>query len=451
MNKYLLTALVALIGPVLVPSRAVASAGIIAVMLLDWSPLTGLVLGDDRGIKELSRPSFRDVEPLMRQYLKGEKQVTGTNMEDAQKVAAAAAQWFCSPGNRADLRVDNREALEQVRKRFAHDFMEDALDNSQSNRAFMNMFNKQVIVLVRARLTSDYQRNRASQIHAVLILSVLAQDGDEALGDGLTHILEDATVHDEIKLYILQGLQRFFRAWRPKWGFLDEAYKAEDAARVAAVLAVLTRQPGKEMSQQQLTTWRMLRLEAIKALGETRMPAERVETMKVKTPVALELMKLLAADRNGIKPAPSLSEKAEAAIALGWMGDLMEQYRPDGSIYLVGNFVVEFALTYAEDHSKESAPGHVRLLDWESYALRLTHSLDVLRHSNRAAVNWRKTAELSLKCHDVLLGIRRHRPIGNLRPLIAVVSQHRPQSSWFAPYKGNDNAKVWMPAAKGAP
>jgi hypothetical protein len=266
-------------------------------------------------------------------------------------------------------------------------------------------------------------------------------------------------MHDAIRVYALKGLRAFFTARPPRVDAdtEDEKVRQRDAARVQTVLALLDRKAPEGLPADEADAVRFVRREAIKALAQLRLPAMAVQKTKVQIPVALGLMKVLAGDKAGLEPPPSLSEKAEAAIGLcRTKTSVFEQYQPDATLYLTGRFLVEFATKYQEDFAggslsrdKDKRPA---LLPWKYEAERLKVALDEFQKSTPAGAkaDYREKVK-SMVEHSVpiLNKMKSHTEVNTAIPLLeGALGKMWPMTPTLNLFQGVPNLQIEIPALK---
>jgi hypothetical protein len=403
--------------------------------------------------------AFRRFDPVIREYLAGNKQAVGPNVMEATDAATAAARWFVWRLTHFSKRDQgDREYAAKIVRNFKSDFMDAATrpEYTAQNKAFMQIFNQQMIVAMKELLALDFKTYTEAQINGCLMLPILAQSGDDTFGNYLVELLKDAKLHDALRVHVLKGLRSFFAARPP---FLDEdAQKVnqQDAERVAAVMAFVVRPTPKDLSPEELEAFRFIRREGIKALAQTRMPAEVVDKTGVKTPAALVLMKLLAPEKNDINPPTSLSEKLEAAIGLCRMNLKLVKYQPDATVYLVGKVLTEFAAKYREDEPNVIKGGSDRppLMPWKYHAKRLELALQEMAAQSTQGNFSKDLNTLVQNSRGILLKIYGHGQVADqdVTGLVGVVTGMWPQAPALSPYQGvtNPNSQIQMPAKQGS-
>jgi len=440
--------------------------------LFAWPAAVALILAAGPG-QALAQPErlgktkaavegpYRKLEQEINRYVSGQKQASGPADKEAVEAATAAAVWFVYRLDDWFAQPSYREFLPTVVKEFDRSFMDLAVRNKATNKAFMQIYNKQMIALLKNLMAQDFNNPwwRVPQINGAVMLPVLARYGDEDVGDYLTEMLKDPKLHDALKVYALKGLREFFAASPPQVDRDEQKVRPRDAARVEVLLAFLTRPAPKDAPPEEVEAWRFIRREAIKALAQTRMPAAVVDKTGVKVPVALGLMKVLAPEKNGLAPTSSLTEKGEAAIGLCRMNAKdFERYKPEATVYLVGKFLVEFATKYREDEpnfgGKTNRPP---LLPWKYYAERLEQSLLELQKQANVQQPPNPAYQQNVKVlldHTLLplLGkMKRHDRIDAPDLLENALAKMWPAAPALGPYQGVPSEQIQVPALKEAP
>jgi hypothetical protein len=405
--------------------------------------------------------AYNAVQPKINRYLTGEKQASGPTDKEAQEAATAAAKWFVYRLTCYDKYEVDREFLPKIQRAFDKDFMFYADKYAAKNKVFMHMFDQHMIAAMKELLAQDFRNAATSQINAAVLLSLLGSYGDEDVGDYLAQVLRDPKIHDAIKVHVLKGLRAFFAALPPRVDpdTVDEKVRLRDGARVEAVVAFLDRKTPADVTPDEMEAVRYIRREAIKALAQTRIPALLVYKGTVKTPVALSLMKVLAAEKNDMGPAPSLTEKCEAAIGLcRTKTSVFEQYDPEAAIYLVGKFFLEFATKYHEDEgtfapsksakeTREKPP----LLPWKYQADRLEKALKEFQTTVPAQASPAYKQKLKVMvdhCLPIVGKMKRWEQIEAPSVLEDALSKMWPSTPALNLFRGVPNLQIQMPALK---
>jgi hypothetical protein len=205
-------------------------------------------------------------------------------------------------------------------------------------------------------------------------MSKLAETGIDEIADALTAII-DGKYEDAVKLYALAGLKNLYDA---KFGdrVKDETRETKS---LQALINFIQRKPPFDTNSKPLDeveALRYVRREAIRALGQARVPAAGKERQVDAMP-ALELLRIVT-NTATIDPRPSLSERVEAAVGLCQMQRRFwperSEFQSEYAAHQVGKFVVEFANEYDKERGQTSAT------DWKHLAYRLTQGLAELKN-----------------------------------------------------------------------
>jgi hypothetical protein len=291
---------------------------------------------------------------------------------------------------------------------------------------YMQEFSKALIGAIKNVLEKHVP---IAQVNAGIILARLGETGIEENADAMAEIIAKDQYEDYVKLYALTGLKNLFKA--------NEGFKDEERLKktIKALSEFLFRKPVFDPNKtppEEVEAFRYVRREAVRALGQTRLPA----IGKPKAPdyrPALDLLKFMRGD--GVPLEPSLSEKVEAAIGLCQMqikvGDNYK-YQPEYAAHYVGRLVVDFATRYDEKRGETSG------IDWKHCAHRLGQALATLKTD--AAGKNRYVDELTSRCSSVLNSIH----AGNR-------AEHLALNDWLnRPVEAKELFKG-MPDSKAAP
>jgi hypothetical protein len=286
------------------------------------------------------------------------------------------------------------------------------LGKNKDTEKLLGLFSRQAMVHINEVLKNGRLRSR---INAGVLMHRLAQAGRQELIPDVVAILKGQQP-DYIKLYALKSLRELLERQPPvptdpqdrkKWeGFYRPAIEELIAwvERSPAIPKDATEEEKKRINE----VAQYLRREAIRALAQARVPAVSFDGngKKVEGPVAYVLLKVLAGD--GMSPAPSLSEKVEAAVGLCQVrADPGVPYRSDLALYLVGRFIAkEFARAYNDDQPRfastdlpdkkpkkgrkeedtgPSEPRQVRAEPWKIHQARLFNGLKEMENATANA------------------------------------------------------------------
>jgi hypothetical protein len=236
---------------------------------------------------------------------------------------------------------------------------------------FMSEFAKSLAAAIK-----DVLGNEAAiaRVNAAIAMSKLAETGIDEIADALTAII-DGKYEDAVKLYALAGLKNLYDA---KFGdrVKDETRETKS---LQALINFIQRKPPFDTNSKPLDeveALRYVRREAIRALGQARVPAAGKERQVDAMP-ALELLRIVT-NTATIDPRPSLSERVEAAVGLCQMQRRFwperSEFQSEYAAHQVGKFVVEFANEYDKERGQTSAT------DWKHLAYRLTQGLAELKN-----------------------------------------------------------------------
>jgi hypothetical protein len=256
---------------------------------------------------------------------------------------------------------------------------------------FMRGFSKALTSAIKDVLNNHVP---IAQVNAGIILAKLGETGIEDNADAMCDILENKDYEDHVKLYALIGLRNLFKISE---GFQDEKRLSRTLKDLSEFLVRKPAFDPNKTPHEEVEAFRYVRREAVRALGQTRLPA----IGRPKTPdarPALDLLRFMRAE--GLPLEPSLSEKVEAAIGLCQMqGKFGENYKyqPEYAAQYVGRLIVEFASRYDEKRGETSG------VDWKYSAYRLKEALAMLKAD--AAGRIRYIDDLTTRCTSVVNSI----------------------------------------------
>ena len=232
------------------------------------------------------------------------------------------------------------------------------------NRAFIDQLGPPFQKAFRDVFALELASNQPAVINAALMLPVVSRLKQEAVGDLLVELLvdKDNKYHDAIKVYAAKAMGEFLPAHM--WKFTDEPKDTKrkdkfnrDTARFNALVKYIKSKSVDTLDEGERDVIRYLRREAIISLARTGVPALKSlkKEGKVEGPAAFELLQILVKGEGEITPAPSLSERVEAAIGLCYLqypyGDNIDyiDYDPSVAIYGIGLCFLDFANEYSRD------------------------------------------------------------------------------------------------------
>ncbi len=294
------------------------------------------------------------------------------------------------------------------------------------------------------KVLGDPDQKPIARVNATRILARLGEAGQENVADTLVKILKDEKQLDAVKIWVLKGMRDLFAARR----FKDEN---REAACILALVEFLERKPISPLEgapPEEVNAFRYLRREAIRALGQTRLPGLIEKKKIVGKPTALALLRVVSND--GITPPPLLSERIEATIGVCQLqSKLLDLYQPDYAARHVGEFLVEFAREYNTDRLKLAAPPMnpgaaggpaVKPIPAEAWKYQAGRLLEALRTLKYDAPDNKYLADLNEKSGTLLRTIEKGLENANSQTLQAWLQKApAPNSSLI---KGDDKAVV---------
>jgi hypothetical protein len=233
-----------------------------------------------------------------------------------------------------------------------------------------------------------------ARVNGVILLSRLGESGQEELADRMCKVIEDKNQGDAVKLYAVRGLRNLFDNPRED-AFKGDAGEERLVRCLRTLTSFLNRKPANGMTEPEREAFEYVRREAVRALGASRVPVVEKRRFKVSVP-SLDLVRV--AGGAGPEPAPSLTERIEAAAGLCRMRTKnANRYQVEVPAYYVGRVVVDFATQYDKDRS--AAP----TLDYKYYAFILDEALVELQNQTGGKSPYVK--EMIDKARPVLRGI----------------------------------------------
>lgn len=273
-----------------------------------------------------------------------------------------------------------------------------------ADKEFLSQWSNALVVSFKGVLKLDFDDKRTVLANLALMLPALARAKQDVVGDYFAELIRDDKSHDVIKLGALKGMREFFPVQAPLTKDNDNALsrkkQARDIARIDAVTSFIARKPNipANASKEMIDAFIYLRREAVRALALAQMPAIAVEkknetVTKVDGPIAYQLLRILLPSDADQPLRFSLAEKCEAAVGTAQLRmQLVDGYRPDVAVFLLGNFLVEFINAYRTDFQTfalKSADKDLRkipLLAWKVHADQIEKALGEMR-KNAPATN----------------------------------------------------------------
>lgn len=291
----------------------------------------------------------------------------------------------------------------------------------KANRGFVNKLGPALVATMKELLAANDPRTQPRiAVNSAMMFSTMARLRQIDITDYLVQVVHDEkNTHDVIRLYAIKALRDSMPIWQQRDpdpmaarnedfdSPVQNAVRAHDTKLVDGLVKYIERPIDlKGKSPGEIEAVRFLRREAIKALAQAGAPAVNAidKPQKLAGQVAPTLLRVLA---DGVlEPAPSLSEKVEAALGLCEMKyPNMKEYNPQVSIYLVGRTIEQFMKEYNKDWAKFTLTGEGRRLPylaWKHDSRRLMASLDEMAKNAKDA-DVQKNVSLLKKNADAVL------------------------------------------------
>lgn len=278
--------------------------------------------------------------------------------------------------------------------KMVENFSKDVLDTSINTGALstgqqelIQIFGKEVLTALKPVLTMKEPYNAEKtllMINAARYVAALGKSGYEDLADTAIAMIENPAIHDAVKLYYLEALKNLFAARNPEQPEKSVFKNPQrEHKAIKTLIDFINRKPtfSAGAPQDEIDGFRYVRREAIRALGNVRLPVVRV-LGKVETMPALVLLRVANMDKS-ITPAPSLSERIEALVGYLQLAP-DRQINQDFTAGFVGTVLRDLALEYKsakplpntkgvapEDLPKEPLPER-DAIPWKLTATRLS-------------------------------------------------------------------------------
>ncbi len=205
--------------------------------------------------------------------------------------------------------------------------------------------------------------------------------------------------------YAAKGLAGFF-AWRNRDSKVAPMENKElETQALSALVRVLHNPEGisDDAPDDRLDGFRVMRREVIRALGQSRYPATKVD--KEELQIALELGRIVRAAK--VVPAPRMDERVEAAIGLALLDPALRKgYEPEYAAREIGIFVYLFADRYNKREPALKSPALMSLL-----GVRLAEALGRAKQSKDVSDYQKRIAELSITVLTNLKDVDKGNPV----------------------------------------
>lgn len=403
--------------------------------------------------------SREDITALFKQH-KGrfDELLSGKTFDPASKadqaVAESLAKWYVY---RLTWNYDGKKADEKLTYMVGQfdALMANAASVASKNPLFVEHWSRHLTACFKDVFALKLEDNRLECVNTALMLPALARSKQDVVGDMLAGLIVDEKMHDIIKINAVKGLKEFFPVRAPQPNddldkkLLDK--KARDIKRVEAVIAFLYRQPSlpKDAPKELLDAAVYMRREAIRTLAQAQLPAidvvrdKKGNLMKITTPIAYPLLRVLAASDPAVNPPFTLSEKCEAAVGVCQIKSrTIDSYRVEVAIFLVGNLLVEFLNEYRTDYvnfggkDKEKEGKKIPLVAWKFHADRLRNALGDLKtntpmdNDNEIHKGWHKLIDALIdRSSQPLLDVRTYKLTGQPVLLQKLVDSIQPKTT----------------------
>ncbi|MBI1914477.1 MAG: hypothetical protein HYS12_07025 [Planctomycetes bacterium] len=209
------------------------------------------------------------------------------------------------------------------------------------------------------------EQHAITRVNAARVLARLAElSGSEETADLAVKIIDNPDQVDGARYWAFRTLKNLFsRATKPV-----SAARREKAVELLVQFIERPNKVGKDTPIEELDGIRMVRREAIRALGAVRDPGV---ANKKGAEAAWTLVRILRRDKD-VTPEPRLDEQVEAAVGLSNLRpDPKGDYRPAFAIYHVGQFVREFFIRWTRERVAKREP-------WKIHAARMEEALQGL-------------------------------------------------------------------------
>lgn len=331
--------------------------------------------------------------------------------------------------------------------------------NNKNNQAFLNKFSAALMGAFKEVLDQDFNGRKHTVINVAALLPESAKLGTDPIGDYLAGLVKDKNKHDVVKLYAARGLREVL----PARALTEEddppttaqmKRKERDLKYVTALVEYVERKPPEKLSRVEADGVRFLRREAVESLAMARVPAiVAIKGKALEGPVAPTLLKVLA--KQGLQPEPGLTERLEAAIGIAHTrynvrNFRITEYDPEPGIYLVGQFLYDFATEYNKDLPNIKGQGKkAALLPWRIHARRLEAAVKDLTVNARGL---KGVEDKARKFEERALPILKAMSDGQLRQAERlnefrnfVNSELRPKNAKVSPFKTHTGTEIELP------
>jgi hypothetical protein len=343
--------------------------GVLGLLLL------GLVVPDARaqgpesiGLDEIEKETFKaEYRALIPKLIKGDV-VADPNNAEHQKAIDLQARYLLFRFHYDDFHdpmSKTGKTIDRLYRDFELDLSQLSKYGAKLKDTTWPMYTRSMINYGKLVLQSPATKP-ITRINVARCMARLPELEQPELIDFYTEMLTDPAQSDAVKYYMLRGLGDLLANEKASPN-IKPSYR-EKAASALLTMAQSSRKFLPSTSPAEIEGFRVLRREAIRALGATRLPS-----VPNKGRPALELLKVM--EGEGLNPEAKMDERIEAAIGLGrLLPDLDKDYCPDFAAQQIGGFVDTFK-SFALD---ANGGNKVAKLPCKIYAARLQESLEAL-------------------------------------------------------------------------
>jgi hypothetical protein len=261
-----------------------------------------------------------------------------------------------------------------------------------NNPVFRELFLK--ALAVRARDVVQTQEPIAA-VNAGRMLERLARAGIDEAGDACLAAVKNQNDFLEprarlgVQYWAIQGLGDMLRRWAEDAAAAPAARKEREERYVEALVGVIEGSIGKTaatatgaapVASDEVLGLQFFRREAVRSLGQYRVPAVTDEKGAIKIKSALTLLKVM--NNDGFTPPVLLDERIEAAIGVaGLRSKAVPAYQPDYAAEAIGHVVVQMAAEARPNKGGENPSK----FPWKVKAAHLADALEAMQTDTKGA------------------------------------------------------------------
>jgi hypothetical protein len=263
-----------------------------------------------------------------------------------------------------------RGATQALVPLYCKDVVEHALEVAQKGKPIASVNACRLLAAVGARRMERYQFI-PEKAWFEEVMPRLAEGTGEALANACLTILADPKCTDANRYWAFQALASLLAMPRQPNPLVKPDTLEKICAAAGGTILKRTHFP-KATPRAEVEGYKVMRLQAIKALAQSRVPAIGKERP------ALVLAKVASNDQS-LEPSPRIEERVEAVVGLGLMGPAAAKandYHADYAVSQVCRAVADFG--NAAGGNLDSKPV-VKQRPWKVDAGRMLEALDVLK------------------------------------------------------------------------